>query len=64
MLPKNPDLKATKVFDSRLEPLAAGKESSEKKDEYFSTTGYQSPLDEWMVFYGVVKYRDVFGRDR
>jgi hypothetical protein len=62
-LPKNPDLTAAKVFDDRLEPLAAGKESLRKRDQHFSVTGYQG-LDEWMVFYGVVKYRDVFGRDR
>ena len=62
-LPKNPDLNATRVFDSRAEPLAAGKESQRKKDEYFSAPGYQS-LDEWMVLYGVVRYRDVFGRER
>lgn len=62
-LPENPDLRATTPFDIRVEPLAAGAESSRKKDEHFSAPGYQG-LDEWMVFYGVVKYRDVFGRDR
>jgi hypothetical protein len=62
-LPKTPDLRGTRVFDDRVEPLAAGKESLRKKDEYFSVTGYQG-LDEWVVLYGVVKYRDVFGRDR
>jgi len=62
-LPKIPDLTATKIFDDRLEPLAAGKESLRKKDEYFSVPGHQS-LDEWVVLYGVVRYRDVFGRNR
>jgi hypothetical protein len=62
-LPKEPDLIATKVFDGRAEPLAAGQESLRKRDEHFSVPGYQG-LDEWVVFYGVVKYRDVFGRDR
>jgi hypothetical protein len=62
-LPKHPDLTATRVFDDRAEPLAAGKESVMKRDEHFSAPGYQS-LDDWVVLYGVVKYRDVFGRDR
>ncbi|HWY20342.1 MAG TPA: hypothetical protein VNX26_03925 [Candidatus Acidoferrum sp.] len=62
-LPPKPDLKATEVFDDRAEPLAAGKESLTKRDEHFSAPGYQG-LDEWVVLYGVVRYRDVFGRDR
>ncbi len=62
-LPKNPDLRATTMFDDRTEPLAAGGESLMKRDEHFSAPGYRG-LDDWIVLYGVVKYRDVFGRDR
>lgn len=62
-LPKNPDLRATRVFDDRVEPLAANQKSVREKDEYFSAPGYQS-LDDWVVLYGVVKFREVFGRDR
>jgi hypothetical protein len=62
-LPNNPDLTSLTVFDRRVEPLAAGEKSKQGKDEYLSVPGYRS-LDEWIVLYGVVKYRDVFGRDR
>jgi hypothetical protein len=62
-LPENPNLAATRVFDDRAEPLAAGKDSLTKRDEHFSAPGYRG-LDDWTVLYGVVKYRDVFGRDR
>ena len=62
-LTKNPDLRATRAFDDRVEPLAANQESLRKKDEHFSVEGYQG-LDEWVVLYVVVKYRYVFGRYR
>lgn len=62
-LPRDPDLRATEVLDDRAEPLAAGKKSFTKRDEQFSAPGYQG-LDDWTVLYGVVRYRDVFGRDR
>jgi len=61
-LPAKPDFSDAKVFDNHPEPLAAGEASKEKRDEYFSAPGYQG-FDEWVVLYGVVKYRDVFGRD-
>lgn|ERR1017187_666613 len=63
-LPKNPDLSSLTIFDRRAEPLAAGEKSKQGKDEYLSVPGYRS-LDDWIVlYYGVVRYHDVFGRDR
>ena len=62
-LPRMPNLSATKLFDGRAEPLASEKTSVSEKDEWFTVAGYQGPND-WVVVYGVVKYRDVFGRDR
>lgn len=62
-LPNKPDLSSLKIIDSRVEPLAAGERSKQGKDEYLSVPGYQG-LDDWVVLYGVVRYRDVFGRNR
>jgi hypothetical protein len=63
-LPEKPELKSTTVFEDEPEPLAAGEQSSRsQKAYYFQAVGYQG-LDEWAVLYGVVNYRDVFGRDR
>jgi hypothetical protein len=62
-LPNNPDLSSLEILDNRVEPLAAREKSTRQNDQYLSVPGYRG-LDQWIVLYGVVKFRDIFGRDR
>ena len=60
-IPAAPKLESTDLFQTELEPLAAGGDSRTKID---CNCGGRLDLPQIGIIYGVVEYRDIFGRPR
>jgi hypothetical protein len=59
-LPTKPDLSGTIVFQAEPELLAGGQESH----RHFDIGGNPREFGKTTIIYGIVRYRDVFDRDR